>query len=672
MSPSTTRLHNTPACPMSSSLALVGVLIGERSVKPRSELPLVSFILTVNLHDDSNHLIDLTTTSTLLSLFLPGGLLLYTLLLFSLSLSRRVQKLYTAATGSSSLSRRIYIHVSVHIYLTNREGYQAAAPRSHYRSITDNSRTTSKTSTDKLALTAHPPAPAAWARWPQHHPNGEYVMIDEGMMPYDSRPPTTAPLQQRPAMAPQYFTSPPFSAAPMASMAAPQYQPQMPYGGVTGYDTYSPSPTAMVTPFKQEQYPERPQLRIIAPEPDVSRAFQYRKDSRSSFGGSRSPSVKSDAQLSTTMSIASNPSSVTRTVTSNASVNGGSQIEFNTCVDTLMKTIQSKTEVETMVKGSDPEVVEAKEFQQQLRNSAPPPPQAELQKQPREGKPYRKRYTCDIPGCSKSFFQKTHLEIHRRAHTGDKPYTCKLPGCGQRFSQLGNLKLLKTHERRHTGEKPYHCDQCGKRFAQRGNVRAHLKTHGQIKPFVCKLDGCHKTFTQLGNLKSHQNKFHIDTLKALTARFAALRDYDNVSKEDRELFEYFATLYKNSNKGIKGRGKDRKVGTVARTASPTSPTNTTISSPHHPFHQQHPLPQFLHMPQPLHHPTPFQGLSHPAAYSMGRPNMMVNVTGRDSNGKYEMFEMDEDSVTSSGPASTTGTMYEEDQGRELAFGDRIY
>ena len=34
---------------------------------------------------------------------------------------------------------------------------------------------------------------------------------------------------------------------------------------------------------------------------------------------------------------------------------------------------------------------------------------------------------------------------------------------------------------------------------------------------------------------------------------------DEVSESDRELWEYFSTLYKNSNKGIKGRGKDRRI-----------------------------------------------------------------------------------------------------------------
>lgn len=39
-----------------------------------------------------------------------------------------------------------------------------------------------------------------------------------------------------------------------------------------------------------------------------------------------------------------------------------------------------------------------------------------------EKKDDKKRYSCNLPNCGKSFYQKTHLEIHIRAHTGVKPY----------------------------------------------------------------------------------------------------------------------------------------------------------------------------------------------------------------------------------------------------------
>jgi uncharacterized Zn-finger protein len=38
----------------------------------------------------------------------------------------------------------------------------------------------------------------------------------------------------------------------------------------------------------------------------------------------------------------------------------------------------------------------------------------------------RKRYQCHMPDCNKSFYQKTHLEIHIRAHTGAKPFVSQL------------------------------------------------------------------------------------------------------------------------------------------------------------------------------------------------------------------------------------------------------
>lgn len=43
-----------------------------------------------------------------------------------------------------------------------------------------------------------------------------------------------------------------------------------------------------------------------------------------------------------------------------------------------------------------------------------------------------------------------------------------------------------------------------------------------------------------------------------------MREGDTVTAMDKDLWEYFATLYKNSNKGIKGRGKDRRIFATSR------------------------------------------------------------------------------------------------------------
>lgn len=216
---------------------------------------------------------------------------------------------------------------------------------------------------------------------------------------------------------------------------------------------------------------------------------------------------------------------------------------FATDIDTLMKAIQAK---------SKPAGQRPKEPEQK-----PKPVEQAASSRP------KKRYQCDVPDCGKSFYQKTHLEIHTRAHTGVKPFVCKEPTCGQRFSQLGNLK---THERRHTGERPYRCDICGKTFAQHGNVRAHKIVHTAAKPFTCKLDNCNKQFTQLGNLKSHQNKFHAETIRNLKARFESIKEGDVVGSWEKEMWEYFGSLYKNCNKGIKGRGKDRRINNTTHVA----------------------------------------------------------------------------------------------------------
>ncbi|KAI0546843.1 hypothetical protein F4679DRAFT_396092 [Xylaria curta] len=325
---------------------------------------------------------------------------------------------------------------------------------------------------------------------------------------------------------------------------------------------------------------------------------------------------------------------------------------YDTHIDRLMKVIQQRSDGTGTTEGDAKPAQPTKSRGNRSGNGS-----GTIRKRVRTdpGESLDKPHACQRKRCTKRFSQITHLHIHERAHTGERPHQCTFAGCDKRFTQKGNLR---THERRHLGERPFKCHipGCTRAFPQKGNLAAHLETHYKRNLFRC-------------ILKTHQNNYHQDDLRQLELKFSNILSMTEMTPKDRELWDYFLTVHKNSNKGIKGRGKECRVELVNHAA------NAPLPPPQHahqyPLHAPVELQQ--HAPFPISHSLPnSMGFSH---FSMQRPNLGQDFLVTRGGHGYDVYEMDQASISSGTmtPASSPGGMYEDQHHhRSLPYHNRMY
>ncbi|CAI2369307.1 unnamed protein product [Moneuplotes crassus] len=107
-------------------------------------------------------------------------------------------------------------------------------------------------------------------------------------------------------------------------------------------------------------------------------------------------------------------------------------------------------------------------------------------------------------------------------------YSCDHPGCGKSFT---NKHSLKRHKTTHDPNKKYKCDVCSKSFSLPQYLKEHKVVHTDKRPFVCKFPGCGKSFRQAGKLSIHRKEHKNDSKSKAKVRIER-KETDVSSTED--------------------------------------------------------------------------------------------------------------------------------------------
>ncbi|KAJ6643496.1 Zinc finger protein, partial [Pseudolycoriella hygida] len=109
----------------------------------------------------------------------------------------------------------------------------------------------------------------------------------------------------------------------------------------------------------------------------------------------------------------------------------------------------------------------------------------------------KKNFKCEE--CGGFYLSRSHLVIHQRIHTGERPFQCDI--CESKFF---TKRCVAKHMFRHTGEvrqRPIHCPVCDKNFRDKQGLKSHMIQHTNRSRYSCEF--CDMKFYHITTLKIH-------------------------------------------------------------------------------------------------------------------------------------------------------------------------
>jgi hypothetical protein len=336
-----------------------------------------------------------------------------------------------------------------------------------------------------MAITVQAPD-ATWRYWnEQSQVDLCYMDISAVLQSLDPRAITSAG-STSPILTPAYVTNNNFSST-SSNMLSNSQQFHQSISPPYSYTSFSNGPLTTILPtYSTNRIQQRALPRPIQHDNEevrdltiakysIPRGFVTETQSPSPSIKPKKPELICKAPRSSESCISSIPEA-RKTISSNIRIDGTTEAEFGTEVDTLMKMIQSKTQVSSAQPDSSFSFEDQNMslvstlyvlpyFQSSIYRSKHEASSqyklifGKLQEEKDTTTIRKKRFRCTIANCKKRFLQKTYLEIHQRSHNGARPYVstirgvlllgaisnnlkvCKFPDCNRSFSQQGNLTV---------------------------------------------------------------------------------------------------------------------------------------------------------------------------------------------------------------------------------------